>query len=381
MKQPLKLCILGDICPARGFLTEFAQCDHEQIFGDVLPELQSADVCVANLETPASDHGAPIEKCGAAFCCDPVALQTLKAAGIGCLSLANNHILDYGGQALTDTVTEAEKLGIKTFGGGANAADAAKPLFVEQKGWKLGFLSFAEEEFNIAGETTPGANLFDPYCSLNEIRNAKAQCDYLVVLYHGGIEHYALPSPLLQKKCRAMADAGADLILCQHSHCIGTTEAWNGVTILYGQGNAVFGKRGEKEAWNTGLLTTVTLTEEDNTVSFRLLRAEEHGIRFASEKENAERLQKMAEQSARLPDKQYVQSQWEAFCAQKEPMYGPLLFGWGRVGNKLNRLTKNSLAKLRIKKGKARTTMNLIRCDAHREVTQTILERISRSEK
>lgn len=378
MKQPLKLCILGDICPAKGFLAEFAQCDHKQIFGDVLPELQSADVCVANLETPASDHGAPIEKCGAAFCCAPTALQTIKNAGIGYLSLANNHILDYGGQALTDTVAEAEKLGISTFGGGANATDAAKPLFVEKKGWKLGFFSFAEQEFNIAGEHTPGANLFDPYCSLKQITAAKAQCDYFVVLYHGGIEHYALPSPLLQKKCRAMADAGADLVLCQHSHCIGTEEHWNGTTILYGQGNAVFGKRGENEAWNTGLLTTVMLSEEEKTVSYRLLRAEEHGIHFATEEENCARLQKMAEQSAQLSDATYVQAQWDAFCEKKQPMYLPLLFGWNRVTNKLNKLLHNRLAKLRIKKNKARTTMNLIRCDAHREVTQTILEKISK---
>lgn len=381
MKQPLKLCILGDICPAKGFLAEFAQCEHEQIFGDVLAELQSADISVANLETPASAHGAPIEKCGAAFCCDPVALQTVKNAGIDFLSLANNHILDYGGQAVNDTVAEAKKLGICTFGGGENAADAAKPLFVEQKGWKLGFLSFAEQEFNIAGEDTPGANLFDPYRSLNEIRAAKERCDYLIVLYHGGIEHYALPSPLLQKKCRAMADHGADLILCQHSHCIGTAECWSGATILYGQGNAVFGKRGENEAWNTGLLTTVMLTEEEKNIAFRLLRAEEHGIRFASEKENAERLQKMAEQSACLSDPAEIKKKWDVFCEERASEYLPAMLCYNRVANKLNRMLHGKLTKYLVSRSKKMVAMNIVRCDAHRDVLQTVLENSQKSEK
>lgn len=379
MMKPIRICILGDVCPARGYLAEFAQCDYQKIFGDLCAELQGADISVANLETPASDHGAPIKKCGAAFCCDPVNLQTIKAAGIGYLSLANNHILDYGERALNDTVAEAERIGVFTFGGGKNREAAAKPVFVSCKDRKIGLVSFAEQEFNIAGNDTAGANLFDPYTSLKDIAEAKKNCDYLTVLYHGGIEHYEYPSPLLQKKCRAMVRAGADLVLCQHSHCIGTQEQYQGATILYGQGNAIFGRR-QTERWNTGMLVTVDLTDTARTVSYRVFEAGETGVSFLPEERNSARLQKMAEQSACLNDPIELKEKWDAFCETQAAEYLPELLCWNRVIGKLNRMLKGKPIEHLISRKQKMITMNLVRCDAHRDVVQTILENTQKQE-
>src|SRR5690606_27860319 len=77
---------------------------------------------------------------------------------------------------------------------------------------------------------------------------------------HGGIEHYEYPSPRLQRVCRSMVRHGADLVLCQHSHLIGTVEKYRGGEILYGQGNAIYGYRPGNHAWNTGLLVSVNLS-------------------------------------------------------------------------------------------------------------------------
>ena len=297
----MKIAILGDICPSWGYRELFDRYAAEQIIGDVASELRSADLTVANLEAPATDRLVKSTKSGVCLRCKPDDVAIIKELGIRVLSLANNHILDYGEEGLLDTLRITEKAGIPVFGAGKTAQDAAKPFFAQIADRTIGFLSFAEEEFNIAYQNAPGANLFDPYCSLEQIRGAKAQCDYLVVLYHGGIEHYEYPSPFLQKKCRAMVRAGADLVLCQHSHCIGTEERYKGATILYGQGNAIFG-RGKTEDWNTGLLVTVDITEEKEAVSYRVFEAGEKGISFVSKEKNAARLEKMAEQSACLPD-------------------------------------------------------------------------------
>src|SRR5690606_29065463 len=118
---------------------------------------------------------------------------------------------------------------------------------------KIGFYVCAEHEFSIASVDSPGANPFDPLESLDHIADLKNECDYVVVLYHGGKEHYRYPSPYLQKVCRKMADKGANLVICQHSHCIGCFEVYKDSTLVYGQGNFIFNKH-DNEYWKTSIL-------------------------------------------------------------------------------------------------------------------------------
>lgn len=373
MKQPIRLTILGDINTDWGWRAGFDAGDATPIFGDVLPELKSSDYAVANLELPLTDSTEKSIKTGPCLKGKPTDIAVLKQAGLHAVSLANNHILDYGAQGLLDTLAAAQKEAFPIFGAGKTADEAAQPMFVTIKDWRVGFLSFGEEEFNIAYNDKPGANLFDPYRSLEQIQEAKANCDYLIVLYHGGIEHFEYPSPLLQRKCRAMIRAGADLVLCQHSHCIGTEERYLEGTILYGQGNAIFGRR-KTQRWNTGLLVTVDLTEADKTVSYRAFEAGVNGICFVSEENNQEILQRMAKQSECLSDAAALKNQWDRFCHTQAPEYLPTLFCWGKVRGKLNRMLKGKPIKHLISRKRKMVAMNLVRCDAHRDVVQTILE-------
>lgn len=379
MKQPIRLAILGDINTDWGWRAGFDGGDPAPIFGDVLPQLQNSDYAVANLELPLTDNDTHVVKTGPCLKGKPSDLTVLKQAGFDALSLANNHILDYGFRGLLDTLDTAKAAELPVFGAGRTAAEAAKPFFTAVKDWHIGFMSFAEEEFSIAYGDNPGANLFDPYYSLEQITAAKAQCDYLIVLYHGGIEHYEYPSLLLQKKCRAMVRAGADLVICQHSHCIGTQEQYQGAAILYGQGNAVFGRR-QTERWNTGMLVTVDLTDTARAVSYRVFEAGETGISFLSEERNSARLQKMVEQSACLNDPVELKKKWDVFCEVHTPEYLPELFGWGRVYGKLNRMLRGKPAKHLVSRRKKMIAMNLVRCDAQREVVQTILENTQKQE-
>lgn len=376
MRENLSISILGDVCPDREFNRFFREIDKVQL-GDIGEYLKGRDITVANLEAPASNRGSKQKKTGPCLHCPSTDVAALKRQGVQILSLANNHILDYGEEALLDTIHVAEHCDVKVFGAGMNKDEALKELIVEKNGWRIGFLSFAEHEFNVAYKDRAGANLFDPYESYDAIQRVKEDCDYLIILYHGGIEHYKLPSPLLQKKCRKMICSGADIVLCQHSHCIGTIEDYQGGTILYGQGNAFFGAREGNEQWNTGLMVDFDFCDKDVAISYKLIKAGAKGIHFANCEDSDARIKQMKKESERLNEPEYLKTQWIKYCSKEEAMVIPHVYGWNRYFNKLNRVFHNRLARRLIGKQSRMITMNLIRCESHREVMQTILEETS----
>ena len=366
------LLIFGDICPDNDYKKLFGY-DNRSVFDDgILKLINDSEYVIGNLECPSTKSNTAITKCGPVLKAEPEDINYLKKIGFDAFSLANNHILDYGEAAVAETIQYLKQNDIDYFGAEANENLAKAPLIKEISGTKVGFLSFAEAEFNLAFENSPGANHFDPYTSFDDISDLKSKCDYVVVLYHGGIEHYKNPSPLLQKKCRKMAKAGADLVLCQHSHCIGTVENIDTSTIIYGQGNSAFGYRDGNDAWNEGFIVSVCF--EDKSVNLHLMNALKDGIVLADEECNKKRINRMNEDSKNLDDSDYIKNEWIKYCKKQEALDLALLFGKGRIFNKLNRMLNNLLIRILYNSKKQMISMNLIRCEAHHEVVQTILE-------
>ena len=371
MKQS-DLLIFGDICPDNNYRSLFGT-NGNSVFDEKIEELiANSSFVVGNLECPATNSTKAIVKCGPSLKASPEDLKYLKKLGFDALSLANNHILDYGKTAAEETIKACSQNDIISFGAGPDATYAKKPAICEVNGKKIGLLSFAEAEFNLATGELPGANHFDPYTSFDDIVALKERCDYVAVLYHGGIEYYINPSPLLQKKCRKMAQSGADLVLCQHSHCIGTVERVGDSTIIYGQGNTAFGYRIGNDGWNEGLAVGISL--EDNTVDLYLMNATENGIVLANEADTQKRISRMKEDSRILNDAERIKKEWNRYCSRQEALYLALIYGKGRIFNKLNRILGNRLIRMLYTHKKQMITMNLIRCEAHHEVVQTILE-------
>lgn len=366
------LLIFGDICPDNNYRSLFGT-NGNSVFDEKIEKLiANSSFVVGNLECPATNSKQAIVKCGPSLKAVPEDVSYLKKLGFSALSLANNHILDYGQAAVKETIKVCGQNGMVFFGAGENATHAKRPAICEINGKKIGLLSFAEAEFNLAIGELPGANHFDPYTSFDEIAVLKEQCDFVVVLYHGGIEHYKNPSPLLQKKCRKMAQAGADLVLCQHSHCIGTLEKVRDCTIIYGQGNTAFGYRTGNNGWNEGLAVGVSL--EDKAVDLYLMHATETGIVLANEYDTQKRISQMRIDSQRLDDADWIKKEWNQYCSSQEALDLALVYGKSRVFNKLNRILGNRLIRMLYSSRKQMITMNLIRCEAHHEVVQTILE-------
>lgn len=358
----LRITIFGDICPVDGMKPFNVSIDKDEI-------------TVGNLECALTNKPQPVKKAGPVLYAAEEFATSLKEWGFYAVSLANNHIRDCGDEGVRSTLAACKKNGILTFGAGETEAEAGKPLIIEKNGMKVAFLSFSEKEFNYVHDDKAGAIAFDPYESLDKIREVRKEVDALIVLYHGGIEHYIYPSPLLKKKCRKMLEAGADVVLCQHSHCIGTREKYGNGEILYGQGNSLFGYRKGDDSWNHGLLVRLDVAENGVKVKYDVLEtSEDSAVGLASE-EGAERiLNKFELESAKLSDEAFLNQSWKEFCRRNKASYLAMVLGFGTNANRVNRLLKNGLVGLMYSRRELNVTHNIIRCDAHKEVLETILD-------
>lgn len=372
----MKLLFFGDICPTKDNLELFRNGDANALFGDVLPLVDKADVVLANLECALTDNPVPIQKAGPVLHAPIATAATLKKAGISVLSLANNHIRDCGDEGVLSTLKACADAGIKTVGAGEDLNTAKQPLMLGLDGKKVAVVSFAEHEFNFATRERAGAATLDIYEDFGYLRSLRQQVDALIVFYHGGIEYHPYPSPLLAKKCRKMADCGADLVLCQHSHCIGTVEHRGNSAIVYGQGNSVFGYRDGDEEWNSGMIVELDLGGEKPSSRCHFIEAVPNGgIQLMAGTKVGIWRQTLQERERNIANDKFIEEQWQQFCARIAPLNLPLLLGWRRLPIALNRRLGNSIVKLFYSRRRANVTHNLIRCEAHHEVVTTILRK------
>lgn len=377
--KKLTVIVCGDICPTQDILSHFNEGTPEKLLPDIIPLLDTADILVGNLEFSLSDEFTPAVKTGPVLHAYPNCIDFFKKLNFDALSLANNHIKDCGPKSVLQTIGICNSVDINTFGAGNNQEEAKEPYIINKNGIKVCIMSFSEHEFNAAYEDEPGAALFDPYFDLDRINKFKKASDVLIVLYHGGIEHYRYPSPELQKKCRRMVDKGADFVVCQHSHMIGTEEQYNSGRILYGQGNTIYGYRDNDKSWNQGLVVSLKISKVVNDISIGIeytpIEATKGLLTRLSTSAASDLLDSFNKDSSIITDADFIHSKWLEFCDKKKSLYFPQLYGFGRVFNKLNRVVNNKLIDALLNDTKKMITHNLIRCESHNEVIQTILSK------
>lgn len=228
-------------------------------------EIASADIFMANEEFPFSDRGSAAEDKQYTFRLPPSRLHIMQEIGPDILTLANNHILDYGTDALLDTCALLDEAGIRRVGAGANLEEAKKLEVMEVKGKRVGFLA-ASRVIPVSswtvGKSHPGVlTTYDPAILLKEIQAAGDQCDYLVVYIHWGIERNTEPEEYQRTLARQYIDAGADLVVGSHPHVLQGIEYYKGKPILYSLGNFVFGSSIPQT-----MLVRVDLDEENGAV-------------------------------------------------------------------------------------------------------------------
>ena len=371
----MKLLFGADLGPTKTNFDLFANADAKALLGEQLLQLlQQADLRCFDLEVPLSDRDTPIPKNGPKLRAPENVVAGIKAMGVNLLTLANNHILDQGQPGLEATVRALDSVGIPHFGTGLYP-DCAAPYIFEKNGRKVGIYACTEHEFSVATEKTPGANPFEPLESPDHVAQLKQQCDYVVVLYHGGKEHYRYPSPGLQKICRKLVEKGADLVLCQHSHCIGCAEQYQKGTIVYGQGNFLF-DRSDNEFRNSGILVQVN---DDFSVTYLPLYKEGNGVRLAQGETAEKILQAFEARNEEIRDPELLRKKYQEF-AKKNGMHYLLLLqnidGKSFFNRALNRITGGGWYRWRLKKmteKKRLALQNYIECEAHRELLMQVI--------
>ncbi|MBR4060368.1 MAG: CapA family protein [Lachnospiraceae bacterium] len=314
----MKLLIGGDVCPANvNDLFEIG--DAEVLFGDVIKAFHAADRVLINFECAMTESKDKIKKIGPNLKATPKCAKVLKEIGVTDVALSNNHIFDYGVCGVKDTLQLLEKYDINYTGFGKNYENSRKNLIIPAGNKTVSIINVCEHEYCYALDDRMGARPFDPFDTIEDIRTAKEESDFVIVLYHGGKEHCEYPSPRLIKTCRSMIKNGADVVLCQHSHCIGGYEKWNGGHILYGQGNFYFCNHPSKTSvqWNTGLLVQLDINDE---IKIDFLPVESvtnsSGIRFATGEIKEEIMGRFAELSKSLADGTYHKG-WHDFCEKQ----------------------------------------------------------------
>ena len=211
---------------------------------EVLSIMNNADIMIANNEFTLSNRGTRLNK-AYTFKGDPKRASIYKEMGVDLVSLANNHIYDYGHDAFIDTLNTLKSQDIAFVGAGNNIEEAKKPYYYIINGYKIAFLNATRAEKNII---TPEATLnkegvfrcYDPSLFIEEIQKAKQESDYVVALIHWGKEQSHTLEQVQIDTGKKYIDAGADVLVGSHAHVLQGMEIYNGKLIAYNLGDFLF---------------------------------------------------------------------------------------------------------------------------------------------
>lgn len=243
----------GDVLFGNAFQTGYDANGIEGVLSEeLLQELKNADILMINNEFPFSDRGTPMPDKQYTFRCSPSYATALTEMGVDVASLANNHTLDYGKDALLDTFLTLENAGIRYAGAGETVERAEEVQIIEVNGKKFGFLAVSRVIPTVDWKiefSTPGLfSCYDDTRLIELVREAKQVCDYVAVYPHWGVEHAAYPEDYQKNIARRCIEAGADVIVGAHTHCLQGAAYINGKPIFYSLGNFMFGQSIEQSA-------------------------------------------------------------------------------------------------------------------------------------
>ena len=368
--ESLTIIIGGDFVPTNSNKTLFQNNDINGLIGNRCKELlDSSDFTVINLETPLTDNLSPIMKWGPNLGASVESVSMIKKLGVDVACIANNHIMDQGVKGLESTMNALDKYNIQYVGAGMSQKDSSKVVSRHIKGKTISIYAFCENEFSTLNTDGIGANPLDVFVTFHQIKAAKENCDILIVLFHGGIEEYRYPTPRMRKIAQNAIDNGADVFICQHSHCIGTYEQYKEKNIIYGQGNFIFDEE-NNEFWNSGMLLKFTIGEKIN-VDFIPIIKNRCGIRLAENNDCRLILESFHKRSNEIKTPGYIEKRLEEYS--RERIYKLLkMFGGKLTGNilyrGLDKVTHNALTKKIYNKKYIACILDYMRCESLNDV-------------
>ena len=241
----LRLAAMGDVMMARDVGEHFASAPGDFAMSDIRGLLAGFDLVVLNLENPVAIGGKPdpVQDPHVTFRAHPETLRVVKDLGVKVVALGNNHMLDYGEQALAETIEHLDAIGMGHTGAGRNYEEANRPLLLECNGRQLAFLSYAfiySANTRMATRTRGGVSDHRLPRIVARIKELVRAGRDVIVLCHWGYEYSLYPLPYQMRIARRMIDAGATLILGHGPHYPQGIEDYEGGKIVYSLGNFIF---------------------------------------------------------------------------------------------------------------------------------------------
>lgn len=371
----MRIIICGDTVPTSSNISMFEDGNIDELFGArIIEAFKDADYRIVNLETPVSDTSFRIKKSGPCLCSPKKTSSVLKKLDVSLASLANNHIFDAGETGLSDTLAELDKLNIGHVGAGFCYEEIVKPYIISDGDIKVGVYSCCEHEFSVDEETNIGANPINLLRSFEDIQKLRNQVDHVIVLYHGGREQYRYPTPNQQRIMRRIVDSGADLVVAQHSHCIGCEEDYKSGKIIYGQGNFIF-DRVQNDYWNTGLIVNCVVDREKLTVTYTPVQNKGDGkIRAATGVDYNDIMNGFQKRSQELiSNPQIVETKFSELCDSNMLRYIRILRGDRLFDKIMIKIFGNKYIRFLYKGENAKRVCAILSCETHYEMLLKII--------
>jgi poly-gamma-glutamate synthesis protein (capsule biosynthesis protein) len=243
----------GDVLFQNAFKANYDEKGIEGVISaELLQELQEADILMVNNEFPFSEKGEPAEEKQFTFECSPSYAKALNEMGVDVVSLANNHTLDYGREALSDTFATLDSIGVLYGGAGESVERAEEVQIIEVNGKKFGFLAVSrvipEGSWKVEQQTPGIFSCYDDTRLVELVEEAKKECDFLAVYPHWGVEYEAYPEDYQTQIAQHCMEAGADVVVGSHTHCLQGVTYLEGKPVFYSLGNFIFGQNIDQSA-------------------------------------------------------------------------------------------------------------------------------------
>ncbi len=378
MEKEISLFVLGDFYPQENICSRLNDYDVLDSSNEWLTNYtKKSDLSIVNLECPITKHNKVISKTGPALNGDVCGLEFFKKIGCNLVTTANNHIMDYGKDGLEDTLNYLNDYEIDFIGSGLNKNDSKKPKYFSKNGMKIAILNFTENEWSTSiNDNDPGASSLNEISNFYDIQEAKKNADKIIVITHGGNEMYNLPSPRLKELLRFFIDAGADAVINHHTHCVSGYETYKEKPIFYSLGNFIFeNTKNTNPAWNIGMGVKLIFSKNDIKFEIKYFKQCYNSNLLLQELTNEETQQIILETDKlnkiiisddllKMEFNKWVQKNVKQYNSYLEPQNLKI------ISSLQNRNYFPSFWSSK----KRKYLLNLIRCEAHREVVIKILK-------
>jgi len=367
----IKIGFTGDFCPWLRVESEFKVHNWQPLFEEVKPFFEGNDLNIPDLECPLTTSANRINKTGPHIKSHPETVAILTHLNCRLVATANNHFKDYGWEGMQETYKVLYNNKIVWLGSGANFEEASKTYYWEKDGNTFAFINITENEWTTTHDNvTPGCNPIDLANVFYQIKEAKKEADFVIVIAHGGHEHYELPSPRMKKWYRFFVDAGANAVVAHHTHIISGYEVYNDAPIFYSLGNFCFDWEGlRNKPWNKGMIVRLGF-EKNKPVTFEMEFVHQNsdvvGLVLLKGEERNAMLEHLYQLNAIIEDDAKLEAEFRKYAETwKEVMNTWIQPYQGKI---MSSLYKRGLLPSIITKRKKMLYTNLIQCEAHRDI-------------